>query len=338
MSVTLQEAAQRRAADAAARGASTERPGAARRDAPAGVTTREAPPIRTELRTAAVERDGKSYLKLDGYASVYERGYEMWDFFGPYTEVVSARAGSESLGSGPDVNFLINHTGMPLASTRGGTLELSEDETGLRSVSFMNPLRQAASDLYMAIQDGDVREMSFAFTIDRGQWSPDYTEYRIDAYGIHRGDTSAVTFGANPYTSIAARFALTNNVMRAAKVLDSEERSLLGEALGLGAEEVARSAAGRPTLTIGERAGKDLRHLRASLAEGSNVDALARRSLVALLDDVLTGQSRLAGDGPLAVLLGVAEAPERAAAPSFAPSSVEFLEQELAAARSLGEL
>jgi hypothetical protein len=36
-------------------------------------------------------------------------------------------------------------------------------------------------------------------------WSPDYTEYRIQEVDLDRGDVSAVNYGANPYTSIAAR-------------------------------------------------------------------------------------------------------------------------------------
>jgi hypothetical protein len=36
-------------------------------------------------------------------------------------------------------------------------------------------------------------------------WSPDYTEYRIDAFDIHRGDVSIVGYGANPATTAELR-------------------------------------------------------------------------------------------------------------------------------------
>jgi hypothetical protein len=39
---------------------------------------------------AASEGDGAHF---SGFASVYNRGYEMWDMFGPYTEQVSTGAG-----------------------------------------------------------------------------------------------------------------------------------------------------------------------------------------------------------------------------------------------------
>ncbi len=47
--------------------------------------------------------------------------------------------------------------------------------------------------------------MSFAFRIVRGEWSPDYTQYRILEVDLDRGDVSAVNYGANPNTSISAR-------------------------------------------------------------------------------------------------------------------------------------
>jgi hypothetical protein len=38
-----------------------------------------------------------------------------------------------------------------------------------------------------------------------GQWSPDYTEYRITEVDLDRGDVGPVTYGANPFTSVVAR-------------------------------------------------------------------------------------------------------------------------------------
>jgi HK97 family phage prohead protease len=337
VSVTLTEAAERRAEAAADHGRDKlGRNG--RQQAPGGVVERQLPPMPAQMRADTVTRDGKQFLRLDGYASVYERTYEMFDLFGVYTEVVSAGAGAESLSAGPDVVFLENHRGRPLASTHAGSLELAEDETGLRSVSYMNPKRQDAADLYAAVDDGDVREMSFAFRIEQGTWSPDYTEYRIQIYDIDRGDTSAVTYGANPHTSIqarAARFALTNDVMRAAKTLGDAERDLLRSALGEAAERAARERDARPALNLGERAARDLRHLRAQVIDGSELDSAARRSLAGVLDDLLAGGERLTGDGPLAALLGLAERAEPAERRTFAPTSLTFLEQELAASRSL---
>lgn len=338
MSVKAQEAAGRRAAAASQIQGADKLGRNGRSQAPAGVHEREMPPVPAEMRAQTVTRDGKQYLMLDGYASVYERSYEMYDLFGVYTEVVSAGAGSKSLAADPDVSFLINHRGLALATTRNGTLELAEDDTGLRSVSYMNPKRPEAASLYLGVEDGDVREMSFAFRIESGHWSPDYTEYRIDAYDIDRGDTSAVTYGANPHTSItarAARFTLTNNMLRAAKVLGDDERELLREALGVARAGVERDQAGRPALKVGERAARDLRLLRAHVVDGSDLDAAARAVLTGVLDDVLEGTGRLAGQGPLSLLLGLHEPPEPTGARTFLATSLDFVEAGLEAARAL---
>jgi phage head maturation protease len=57
------------------------------------------------------------------------------------------------------------------------------------------------------IRAGLIDEMSFMFRIVRGQWSPDYMEYRIDEVDIDRGDVSIVGYGANPATSAELRSA-----------------------------------------------------------------------------------------------------------------------------------
>jgi len=74
-------------------------------------------------------------------------------------------------------------------------------------VAWLNPDRMDVRDLAHAIDDGDITEMSFAFTIPSGggTWSDDYSQFRIDQFDLDRGDVSAVNYGANPYTSIAAR-------------------------------------------------------------------------------------------------------------------------------------
>jgi HK97 family phage prohead protease len=158
-----------------------------------------------QMRATLIERDGKKFYELDGYASTVDEPYEMYDFWGPYTEVVDAGAFGVTLDADPDVAFLLNHRGTTMARTKSGTLTLSVDEHGLRSVALLNPERTDVKDLVHAISDGDIDQMSFAFRIVRGQWSPDYEEYRILEVDLDRGDVSAVNYGANPNTSISAR-------------------------------------------------------------------------------------------------------------------------------------
>lgn len=155
------------------------------------------------------ERNGLTVVRVGGYASVTEHGYDMWDMFGPYTEIVSAGAFAKTLAASPTVEFALNHGrggGASMARTSNDTLDLLEDETGLRYDAYVDPRRTDVKDMLLALERGDLVEASFKFRIDSGQWSPDYLEYRINAADIDRGDVSAVNFGANPAASSGLRF------------------------------------------------------------------------------------------------------------------------------------
>lgn len=159
-----------------------------------------------QLRSSLVDRDGRKFYQFDGYASTVNQTYQMYDFWGPFEEKIDGGAFDKTLAADPDVAFLLNHRGMTMARTKvSKTLELSVDDTGLLTKAFCNPERQDVKDMALAIDDGDINQMSFAFMIVRGQWSPDYTEYTILEVDLDRGDVSAVNYGANPYTSISAR-------------------------------------------------------------------------------------------------------------------------------------
>lgn len=157
-----------------------------------------------ELRAASAE----DRLHFTGHATTYERGYEMWDWAGPYTEIVSAGAGAKSLMTpNLDVPLVLDHESLRrIATTLTGTLTLAEEEAGL--LVDAPELDLADYDVaYIApkLRSKMVTEMSFRFRIIRGQWSPDYTEYRIEEYDIHRGDVAIVGYGANPTTDGALR-------------------------------------------------------------------------------------------------------------------------------------
>lgn len=181
-----------------------------------------------EVRDAA-SGDG---LDFSGYASVTETGYEMWDFFGPYTEIVSAGAFGKTLAQADlDVPLVLGHDPMRrIARTTNGTLALSEDETGL--LCLAPGLDPADADVAYAapkIRSGLYDEMSFRFSITAGQWSPDYTEYRIDGVDLHRGDVSIVGYGANPATSMQLR-ALAER-LQVGRALDAEDVNMLTQAM-----------------------------------------------------------------------------------------------------------
>jgi hypothetical protein len=201
----------------------------------------------SEIRAALVERNGKQYYEVDGYATIFDRGYDMYDMFGPYTEIVDSASLDVSLSASPDVAFLVNHRGVTMARTTNGTLDLKADSTGLAPHAFLNAERQDVRDLASAISDKLVTEMSFAFMLLQGEWNDDYTVFRILQADINRGDVSAVNYGANPYTSITAR---------AAEWLADAERMPVTVARAALARLSARDDLSRPDPALAEAANE----------------------------------------------------------------------------------
>lgn len=155
-----------------------------------------------EIRASQNGTGGTRYA-LEGYASVYDEPYKMWDWLGEYDEVVRGGAGSKTLSENPDVVLVLNHAGMPLSRTKAGSLELSEDSTGLLMRSpDLNGDREIVRAVIQAVDEEILDEMSFRFRVMRQLWSPDWEQRDILEYNIHRGDVSVVTYGANPATSV----------------------------------------------------------------------------------------------------------------------------------------
>jgi ATP-dependent protease ClpP protease subunit/phage head maturation protease len=246
--------------------------GLMRREQPAGVTTmsrRSAPS--GEIAQETVEFRGRQMFRTHGAFTVYGRGYEMWDMYGPYVEKMHAGAGQASINM-PDVDciFLENHTGTVMARTAGpwndyrGTLRLEEQASTAWHEAFHNPTRVDIQKMISAIDDKLITEMSFAFLIVDGRWNDDLTEYDIFGYDLHRGDVSAVNYGANPFTDITARAAeildeleqmpagaIGEAVRRLGRRVDAYERILRGGEVD--PERVARIA--EPALV--ERSGRE---------------------------------------------------------------------------------
>jgi HK97 family phage prohead protease len=146
---------------------------------------------------------GAGLVRLTGYASTFGQPYEINDAFGPYLEQVRHGAFTDTLSAGADVNYLANHAGLTMARTGSGSLRLTQDSRGLHVEATVNPNRSDVRDLLAAIEDGDVADMSFAFRVTQQQWSPDYDQRDLLAVDLHRGDVSAVNFGANPHTTVS---------------------------------------------------------------------------------------------------------------------------------------
>lgn len=183
-----------------------------RRTAPAGITTnarRSAPA--GDISHKMVQHRGRDMYETTGMFTVYGRGYEMWDMYGPYVEKVYAGSGAETMAGDLDCIFLENHTGLSMARTGGawnqgrGTLWLKEKDHGGWHQAYLNPERDDVRNMVLAMDDGQMTEMSYAFLITDGRWNDDLTEYGIYLYDMNRGDVSGVNYGANPFTDITAR-------------------------------------------------------------------------------------------------------------------------------------
>lgn len=166
-------------------------------------------------------------LDFRGLASAYETPYVMYDFFGEYTEVVTAGAGALSLARADlDVPLVLQHDSLRrIARTSNGTLTLVETDAGLDvNAPGLDPEDRDVAYIAPKIRSGLIDEMSFMFRITRGHWSPDYSEYRIDEYNIHRGDVAIVGYGANPHTTSELR---SNPVAKTGRELVSAEMTRL---------------------------------------------------------------------------------------------------------------
>ena len=162
-------------------------------------------PATMTLRAA----ESSDLLAFHGIASATERDYEMWDMFGPYNEVIDPGAFDETLNrSDLDVPLVLSHDQLRrIARTTTGTLRLSMADDGLAVDADLDRRDLDVAYIEPKLRAGLIDEMSFAFRIENGQWSPDYSLFRITKVDIHRGDVAIVGWGANPYTSAELRQA-----------------------------------------------------------------------------------------------------------------------------------
>ena len=157
---------------------------------------RDTPAPGLECRTAD---DGT--IRMGGWASVTGVPYAM----GSYDEVILPGAFRRTLGEGPKVCLLVNHEGLPLASTGTDTLKLSEDPHGLRWDAELDPEDPESVSLARKVASGLLTDASFAFVVNDDEWDARRTRRTIKAVGLNRGDISVVTHGANPHASVALR-------------------------------------------------------------------------------------------------------------------------------------
>jgi len=153
-----------------------------------------------------IERREGASPRIMGHAAVFNQ----WaDIGGMFREKIVPGAFARAIGS-QDVRALFNHDpNIVLGRNRAKptpTLSLSEDATGLR-YEVIPPDTQAARDLLVSIERGDVSQGSFGFSASpTGQnwdWNADIPERTLTDVNLY--DVSPVTFPAYEGTDVAVR-------------------------------------------------------------------------------------------------------------------------------------
>lgn len=152
-----------------------------------------------EIRMEATENKSR---KIVGYAAVFNKDSED---LGGFVERIAPGAFTEAIATS-DVRALFNHDqNLILARNTSGTLELIEDETGLR-YEFEAPDTSFGNDLLEMIKRGDVNQSSFGFTVKSDTWEEQEGKVYRTINKVNRlYDVSPVTFPAYPDASVAVR-------------------------------------------------------------------------------------------------------------------------------------
>jgi HK97 family phage prohead protease len=161
--------------------------------------------MNAEVRAVATN-DGS--LKISGYAATFNNEATGLNF----REVIAPGAFKRTLQSDNPIFLLVNHDmeQLPLASTRSGTLVLTEDSVGLRMDATLDPLNPRAAELASALSRGDVDKMSFAFTVAPGGDTREEglrTLTDLDLYEV-----SVVNLPAYDATSVGLRSEQSENL------------------------------------------------------------------------------------------------------------------------------
>lgn len=154
-----------------------------------------------ELRISDAENGGPV---IEGHAAVFDSWSETLGGIFPFKEIVRKGAFNESIGK-DDIRALFNHDpNYVLGRNRAGTLELVEDEIGLR-VRITPPETSWAKDIQTSIKRGDITQMSIGFIVEEDKWS---TQDGMDVREIRKVqlfDVSPVTFPAYTATDVGVR-------------------------------------------------------------------------------------------------------------------------------------
>lgn len=142
--------------------------------------------------------------EIVGHAAVFDSWSETLGGLFPFKEIVRKGAFKDSITK-DDIRALFNHDpNYVLGRNKANTLELEEDEIGLR-VRITPPNTTWAKDLVESIRRGDISQMSIGFIVEEDTWG---TKDGLDIREIKKVqlfDVSPVTFPAYQETDVGVR-------------------------------------------------------------------------------------------------------------------------------------
>jgi HK97 family phage prohead protease len=164
---------------------------------------------------------GPDYRTVVGYAAVWD---SMSEDLGGFREVIKRGAFADALASGDEVRFVLGHDmDTVMARTSNGSLELVEDDTGLRVWARIALDDPDAQRLDAKLRSGAMSQMSFAFTMPpegKGE-SWDYSG-GVPVRSVERVaalyEVSAVGAPAYAATTLAARAAILEDAISSGRL------------------------------------------------------------------------------------------------------------------------
>ena len=166
------------------------------------------------------ESDGGTCI--EGHAAVFDSWSETLGGIFPFKEKVRKGAFEESIGR-DDIRALFNHDpNYVLGRNRAGTLELVEDDVGLR-VRITPPDTSWARDITTSIRRGDISQMSIGFVVEDDEWSSKDGIDTRELKKVRLFDVSPVTFPAYTATDVGVR------AMQEYDVYKTEQRKVAEE-------------------------------------------------------------------------------------------------------------
>ena len=166
------------------------------------------------------ESDGGTCI--EGHAAVFDSWSKTLGGIFPFKEKVRKGAFAESIGR-DDIRALFNHDpNYVLGRNRAGTLELVEDDVGLR-VRITPPDTSWARDITTSIRRGDISQMSIGFVVEDDEWSSKDGIDTRELKKVRLFDVSPVTFPAYTATDVGVR------AMQEYDVYKTEQRKVAEE-------------------------------------------------------------------------------------------------------------